>query len=102
MAKVRRTNSAAGVLGSLLSVIETVAKVELKDNPEALAEVSKMTADAKDSNYITAAENLDDSIETHHQVEDILEGAGLDLTEINRQNAVQGAIDLANVTAEQD
>jgi hypothetical protein len=103
MAKERRTNSASSVLGSLLSVIDTVAKVELKDNPEALAEVSKMTAGAKDSNYITAAENLDDNIETQHQVEAILEQAGIDPVQVNRGRAIAGAeVAVAIEEAKQD
>ncbi len=102
MAKERRTNSAVSALGSLLSTIGTVAKIELKDNPEALAEVDKMVADTKDSNYMTAAANLDDSIETQHQVEEVLDAAGLDLTQINRENAVAGAIATANMAVEVD
>lgn len=91
MAKQRRTNTAASALGSLLSAIGTVAAVELKDNPEALAEVSKMVAGVKDSNYITAAEHLDDSIETKHQVDEILEQANIDPVQHGRDGALVGA-----------
>jgi len=67
MAKQRRTNTSASALSSLLSTIGTVAKVELADNPEALAEVDAMVADVKDSNFTTAAELQDDAIEAMHE-----------------------------------
>jgi hypothetical protein len=73
MAKQRRTNTSASALGSLLSTIGTVAKVELKDNPEALAEVDKMVADVKDSNFVTAAELQDDAIEAYHDAAEAAE-----------------------------
>ena len=96
MAKQKRTNTAVSAIAGLVATIGKVAEIELAGNPEAIADVKKMTADLTDSNLTTAMENLDDSIETQHQVEEILDGAGLDLTEINRENAVQGAIGLAN------
>ena len=68
MAKQRRTNTSVSAIGTLLHTIGTVAKVELKDNPEALAEVDKMVADVKDSNIITAMENTDEAIELQHQI----------------------------------
>jgi hypothetical protein len=99
MAKQRRNNSASSALGSLLSTIGTVAKVELADNPEALAEVEAMVAGLKDSNYVTAAEHLDDNIETAHQVDAVLEEGGINPVELRRNNALAGAA--ATVTIEQ-
>ena len=69
MAKKKRTNTTVSAIGSLLDTIGTVAKVELKDNPEALAEVDKMVADVKDSNITTSMELQDDSIEAYHEAE---------------------------------
>jgi len=91
MAKVKRTNSATSALGGLLDTIKTVASVELKDNPEALAEVNKMVADTKDSNFMTMAEHADDSVETAHQVDEVLEQAGIDPVEHRRAGALAGA-----------
>jgi len=91
MAKEKRTNSAVSAIAGLVATIGKVAEIELEGNPEAIADVKQMTANLVDSNLTTAMENLDDSIETQHQVEEILDGAGLDLTEINRANAVAGA-----------
>lgn len=70
MAKQRKTNSGVSALGSLLSTIGTVAAVELADNPEALAEVTKMTANVADSNLMTAAALQDDAIEAFHDAEE--------------------------------
>lgn len=67
MAKQRRTNSGTSALGSLLDTINIVAAVELKDKPEELAKVNKMTADMKDSHIITAFELQDDAIEAYHE-----------------------------------
>jgi hypothetical protein len=94
--KTRKTNTAVSAIAGLVATIGKVAEIELAGNPEAIADVKKMTADLTDSNLTTAMENLDDQIETQHQVEEILDGAGLDLTEINRENAVAGAITMAN------
>lgn len=91
MAKTRRNNTASSALVTLLSTIGVVAAVELKDNPEALAEVSKMVDDVKDSNFITAAEHLDDSIETKHQVDEVLEAGGVDPVQQGRDGALAGA-----------
>lgn len=68
MAKQRRANSSVSAINSLLNTIGTVAKIELKDNPEALANVDKMVSDVKDSNLTTAMENLDETIELQHQI----------------------------------
>jgi hypothetical protein len=68
MAKEKRANSAVSAISSLLDVIGTVAAAELKDNPTALAQVTKMTEDVKDSNLTTAMENLDDAIELQHEI----------------------------------
>lgn len=70
MAKTRRTNTTATAIVGLLQTIGTVAKVELKDDPDALAEVDKMVADVKDSNIITAAELQDDAIGAMHDADD--------------------------------
>ena len=75
MAKQRMTTTSVSALHSLLSTIDTVAKVELAGNPEALAEVTKMTAGVKDSNITTAMELQDDSIEAMHNAEDAEEAA---------------------------
>jgi hypothetical protein len=91
MAKQRRNNTAASALTNLLSTIGTVAKVELADNPEALAEVIQMTEGIADSNFITAAEHLDDSIETKHQVDEVLEAGGVDPVQHGRDGALAGA-----------
>ena len=96
MAKQKRTNSAVSAIAGLVSTIGKVAEIELAGNPEAIADVKKMTADLTDSNLTTAMENLDDSIETQHQVDEILEGAGIDRVQVGRENAVQGAIEMAN------
>ena len=99
MAKQKRTNSAVSAIAGLVSTIGKVAEIELAGNPEAIADVKKMTADLTDSNLTTAMENLDDSIETQHQVDEILEGAGIDRVQVGRENAVQGAIEIANAAA---
>lgn len=71
--KQRRTNTSVSVFGSLLETIGTVAKVELKDDPEALAKVDKMVADAKDSNITTALDLQDDAIGAMHDADDAAE-----------------------------
>jgi hypothetical protein len=50
-----------------------------------------MVADVKDSNFITAAEHLDDSIETRHQVDEVLEAGGIDPVQQGRDGALAGA-----------
>ena len=91
MAKQVRANTAVTALGSLLNAIGTVAADELKDNPEALAEVKAMVATVKDSNYVTAAEMLDDNIVTMHRMDEVFDGAGLDRVQMERQAAIDGA-----------
>lgn len=91
MAKQVRANTAVTALGSLLNAIGTVAADELKDNPEALAEVKAMVATVKDSNYVTAAEMLDDNIVTMHRMDEVFDGAGLDRVQMERQTAIDGA-----------
>ena len=73
MAKQRKTNSGVDALGSLLGSIDTVAAIELKDNPEALAEIKAMTAGVKDSNITTAMELQDDAIDSMHDADDAAE-----------------------------
>ncbi len=73
MAKERKTNTSVMAMGSLLKTIGTVAKVELKDNPEALAEVDQMVADVKDSNITTAMALQDDAIGAMHDADDAAE-----------------------------
>ncbi len=81
MAKQRRTNTGAMAIGTLLKTIGTVAKVELKDDPEALAEVDKMVADVTDSNIMTAHELQDDAIGAMHDADDADEAAEAEAAE---------------------
>lgn len=80
MAKQVRTHSATSAIGSLLETIGKVGKVELAGNSMTPFELEDAKADAKaslenftniskDSNIITAMENLDDAIELQHQLE---------------------------------
>lgn len=85
MAKVRKTNTGVMAMTSLLQTIGTVAKVELKDDPEALAEVNKMVADVTDSNLITAAAVQDDAIGAMHDADD----AAAEAAEAEQQAAEQ-------------
>ena len=101
MAKERRNNSAVSALFGLLDTIDTVAAVELKDNPEALAAVKKMTADTKDSNFTTATEHLDDSIETKHQVDEVLEAGGINPVQQGRDGALAGAAVMVEMVNEE-
>lgn len=91
MAKEKRTNSAVSAIAGLVATIGKVAEIELAGNPEAIADVKKMTADLTDSNLTTAFEHLDDSIETKHQTDAILEGGGIDPVQHDRGNALAAA-----------
>jgi hypothetical protein len=97
MAKERRQNSAAGALGGLLDLIDTTIEKEFADNPEAMAKAKKQVNDIKDSNFVTAAEHLDDSIETKHQTDAVLEQAGIDPVQLGRDNALAGAAAVVEV-----
>ena len=77
----RKTNSSVSALSGLLDTIGTVAKIELANNPEALAEVNKMVADTKDSNMITAAALQDDAINAMHDADEAEAEAEADETE---------------------
>jgi hypothetical protein len=91
MAKQRRQNSAVSAIAGLINTIGNVAEIELAGNPEAIADVKQMTANLVDSNLTTAMEHLDDSIETKHQVDAILEEGGLDPVQLGRDGAIAGA-----------
>jgi microsomal dipeptidase-like Zn-dependent dipeptidase len=97
MAKERRQNSAADAITGLLGVIGLTIAKEFKDDPDGAAAARKMVADVTDSNLITAAEHLDDSIETKHQVDAILEQAGIDPVQLGRDNALAGAAAVVEV-----
>lgn len=73
MAIERKTNTGEHAMLSLINVIGTVAADELKNNPKALAEVNKMTADVKDSHLMTAVQLNDKSIEAYHDAADAAE-----------------------------
>jgi len=96
MAKSRKTNSGVDALGFLLDSIDTVAAIELKDNPEALVEIKAMTAGVKDSNITTAMGLQDDVIDSMHDEDEAAEAeeiADAEQQELEIDNELDAVLD---------
>jgi hypothetical protein len=102
MAKQRRTNSIVGAISAV------TAALRLESIPNPTDEQKQQIHDAKvkaadvidDSGMVTLAEVGDDGIETMHQAEAILEEAGIDPVEFQRQNALDGVRAVAEAETE--
>lgn len=85
---------------SLVSAIKAVtAAMAIESIPNPTTEQKNQIHEAKvkaaniinNSNFVTAAEHGDDSIETAHQVDEVLEGGGIDPVQLRRDGALAGA-----------
>jgi len=90
MAKQRQQFTIEQAIQSVTAAIRIEINPDMDATEKATAIGSLMdTVDT--SSIMTMAQIADDGIETHHQVEAVLEAAGVDMVEVQRRQALQGA-----------